>query len=485
MTLLSVCKFQSGSRQKAIKKDVKQNAKRRKIATFASKIVVMKHVLSILVLSTLGVVTLQAQQTRPTHRTDRADNATTLLRSYEDSLSVLYNKVYRQNDKSALSRDFVENIVPYQSFRLFSPLTFYEGIARDLFYLSGDSTINKAQNQRADYLAPRFTDKALLGIYLKRPDLVLNRETVLHNVAPESKTTPVVIRSDAGLAEKESQTPIEPENGPINVVVTKPNFWTFKGDYYLQFLQNYVSGNWHKGGESNYSMVSAVTIQCNYNNKQKVKFDNKLEMKLGFITSPSDTLHSLKTSEDLIRFTSKLGLQATKRWYYTLQLVAYTQFMRGYKNNSGEAASDFMSPFNANLSLGMDYNVDWIKGRLKGSIHLAPLAYNFRYVDRLSVAPRYGLSPDSHTLHDFGSEFTVDLMWKIAEPISWQTRLYGYTTYRRAEVEWENTFTFQFNKFISSKLFVYPRFDDGAARDEKHGYLQMREFVSIGFSYSF
>ena len=144
-----------------------------------------------------------------------------------------------------------------------------------------------------------------------------------------------------------------------------------------------------------------------------------------------------------------------------------------------------MSPFNTNISLGMDYNVDWFKGRLKGSIHLAPLAYNFRYVDRLALGPRYSLKPDSHTLHDFGSEFTVDLMWKIAEPISWQTRLYGYTTYSRAEVEWENTFTFQFNKFISSKLFVYPRFDDGGTRDEKHGYLQMREFVSIGFSYSF
>ena len=445
----------------------------------------MKHVLSTLILSILAVVTLQAQQTRPTRRTDRADYATALLKSYEDSLALLYNKVYQQNDKSALPNDFVENVVPYQSFKLFSPLTFYGGIAKDFFDLSDEVTTNKARNQRADYLGPKFTDTALLGIYLKRPDLVLNRETVLHNVAPEAKTTPVVIKSNAGLAEKQPQVPTDPESGPINVVVTKPNFWTVKGDYYLQFLQNYVSGNWYKGGESNYSMVGAVTLQCNYNNKQKVKFDNKLELKLGFITSPSDTLHSLKTSEDLIRFTSKLGLQATKRWYYTLQLVAYTQFLRGYKNNSGEPASDFMSPFNTNISLGMDYNVDWFKGKLKGSIHLAPLAYNFRYVDRLALGPRYGLKPDSHTLHDFGSEFTVDLMWKIAEPISWQTRLYGYTTYSRAEVEWENTFTFQFNKFISSKLFVYPRFDDGGTRDEKHGYLQLREFVSIGFSYSF
>ena len=445
----------------------------------------MKHVLSILVLSFLGVSALQAQQTRQTNRNERADYASAILKNYEDSLELLLNKVYRLNDKSVLSADFTDNTMPYQSFRLFSPLTFYESIAKEAFDLSGDAAKAYAQSRKADYLSPQFTDAVLLRVYLKRPELVLNRETTLHSVAPEAKTTPVVIKSNAGLVEKESQTPIEPESGPINVVVTKPNFWTFKGDYFLQFLQNYVSGNWYKGGESNYSMVSAVTLQLNYNNKQKVKFDNKLELKLGFVTSPSDTLHSLKTSEDLIRYTSKLGLQASKRWYYTLQLVAYTQFLRAYKNNNSNAASDFMSPFNANLSLGMDYNVDWFKGRLKGSIHLAPLAYNFRYVDRLGIATRYGLEPDSHTLHDYGSEFTVDLMWKIAEPISWQTRLYGYTTYKRAEVEWENTFTFQFNKFISSKLFVYPRFDDGAARDDKHGYLQMREFVSIGFSYSF
>ena len=445
----------------------------------------MKHVLSILVLSFLGVSALQAQQTRQTNRNERTDYASAILKNYEDSLELLLNKVYRLNDKSVLSADFTDNTMPYQSFRLFSPLTFYESIAKEAFDLSGDAAKAYAQSRKADYLSPQFTDAVLLRVYLKRPELVLNRETTLHSVAPEAKTTPVVIKSNAGLVEKESQTPIEPESGPINVVVTKPNFWTFKGDYFLQFLQNYVSGNWYKGGESNYSMVSAVTLQLNYNNKQKVKFDNKLELKLGFVTSPSDTLHSLKTSEDLIRYTSKLGLQASKRWYYTLQLVAYTQFLRAYKNNNSNAASDFMSPFNANLSLGMDYNVDWFKGRLKGSIHLAPLAYNFRYVDRLGIATRYGLEPDSHTLHDYGSEFTVDLMWKIAEPISWQTRLYGFTTYKRAEVEWENTFTFQFNKFISSKLFVYPRFDDGAARDDKHGYLQMREFVSIGFSYSF
>lgn len=444
----------------------------------------MRHVLTILVLSTLGVVTLHAQQAHNAARNEKASNSYAVLRNYEDSLSLLYNKVYQQNDVSALSTDFVETVLPYQSFRLFSPLTFYGGIAKGIFDLPSNTPDNQLQTQGTNYLGPKFTDTALLGVYLKRPELVLNRETELQTIAPEAKTTPVVIKSNAGLAEKATQVPVDPESGPIKVVITKPNFWTFKGDYYLQFLQNYVSGNWYKGGESNYSMVGAVTIQLNYNNKQKLKLDNKLELKLGFITTPSDSLHSLKSSEDLIRYTSKLGLQASKRWYYTLQLVAYTQFLRGYKNNSSMVSSDFMSPFNSNLSLGMDYNVDWLKGKLKGSIHLAPIAYNFRYVNRLALSPRYGLDANKHTLHDLGSEFTVDLMWKIAEPISWQTRLYGYTTYRRAEVEWENTFTFQFNKFISSKLFIYPRFDDGSARDSKHGYLQLREFISVGFSYT-
>lgn len=71
------------------------------------------------------------------------------------------------------------------------------------------------------------------------------------------------------------------------------------------------------------------------------------------------------------------------------------------------------------------------------------------------------------------------------EMLKWKTRLYGYTSYERAELEWENTFTLQFNKWISAQLFVYPRFDDGVTRDDHHGYWQFKEYISIGFQYSF
>jgi hypothetical protein len=213
-------------------------------------------------------------------------------------------------------------------------------------------------------------------------------------------------------------------------------------------------------------------------------------MKLGFRTSKSDSVHSSKASEDLLRLTSKLGLQASKRWYYTLQLMAATQFTRGFKSNDRRIYSDFMSPFNLNISLGMDYSVEAWDKKLTGNIHLAPFAYNMKFVDRRWfdndwMPKRYGIDADKHVLHDFGPNFTVDLKWAIAENISYQTRMYGFSSFKRVEWEWENTFTFQFNKYISTKLFVYPRFDDSTVRDDHHGYFQFQEFMSIGFNYSF
>ena len=284
-----------------------------------------------------------------------------------------------------------------------------------------------------------------------------------------------------------SATPkvFEPETAPSDIVIFKPNFWTFGGDYYLQFLQNYVSDNWYKGGESNYSLLGRVTMMANYNNKQKVKWENKLEMRLGYQTSKGDSVHSLKTSDDLIRYTSKLGLQASKKWYYTIQMVAQTQFAHGYKSNDKKVYSDFFSPFNLNISVGMDYTVDWLNHKLKGSAHLAPLAFNWKYVGRENLATRYGLKEGQHGMTDYGSECTFDLTWQVMENLKWKTRLWGYTTYKRAEIEWENTITFQFNRYISSNIFLYPRFDDGAKRKDDQSYWQFKEFMSIGFSYSF
>ena len=363
-------------------------------------------------------------------------------------------------------------------FRLFAPMTFYHNIANKSLSIEPDQAGN-------DPVAEAI-DAALLHIYLNRPDLVNTTETELQETGNVRADVNQPIKNQVKLVEKVESPVIDmPDDVPTEILIQKPKFWTKKGDGYLQFMQNFVSDNWYKGGESNYSMVGALTLEANYDNRNKWKWDNKLEMRLGFMHTRTDSVHKFKSNEDLIRFTSKVGLEAAKNWYYTLQLLAYTQFTRGLKANDLNTYSDFMSPFNLNLGLGMDYKVASKNKRLTGTVNLSPLAVNYRYVDRLDLSTSYGLDEGKHSLVDFGSQVTADVTWKINDVVSWKSRLYAFTSYKRAEIEWENTFTLRVSKYISANLFLFPRFDDSGKKDDDLGYLQFKEYSSIGFSYGF
>lgn len=363
-------------------------------------------------------------------------------------------------------------------YRLFAPLTFYHNVASSQFnIISNDS----------DEVSLAI-DQALMHVYLKRPELVKVTESEQEeagSLRQDIIETPVM--QEVEMVEQAAPMPETPEAAPVEVVIEKPNFWKYKGDANLQFMQNYVSDNWYKGGESNQAAVGSVTLEANYDNKSKWKWDNKLEMKLGFQTSPSDTVHKFKTNEDLIRYTGKVGLQAANRWYYTLQMLAYTQFYHGLKSNNTKVFSDFMSPFNLSVGLGMDYKVQALANKLTGTINMSPLAVNYRYVDRADLAASFGVkTPDhSHSLTDFGSQITASLTWQVNDVLSWKTRIYGFSSYHRSEVEWENTFTLRVSKYISANLFLFPRFDDANNRDENLGYWQFKEYSSLGFSYNF
>lgn len=361
-------------------------------------------------------------------------------------------------------------------YRLFVPATFYHSVVNGRF----------AIGERQSDPAAAAVDSVLMRLYMEHPELVACSEDRLKAAGSIRSDVGRPMRPQMEIVDKIDIVPDdEPEVVPVGVMIQKPKFWAYSGDGYLQFLQNYVSGNWYKGGESNYSMVGSVTLNANYNNLSRLKWENKLELKLGFQTSRGDTLHKFKTNNDLIRYTGKLGLQASKRWYYTLQLLAYTQFTQGLKSNDSKVYSDFMSPFNLNLGIGMDYTVEALGKRLKGTVNLAPLSFNFRYVDRKSLASSYSIIGDHHTLEDFGSQITSDLTWTISDQLKWKTRFYFYTTYKRTEVEWENTISLSISRYISANIFLYPRFDDSDERDDKLGYWQFKEYSSLGFSYSF
>ena len=144
-----------------------------------------------------------------------------------------------------------------------------------------------------------------------------------------------------------------------------------------------------------------------------------------------------------------------------------------------------MSPFDLNLGIGMEYKLSAFNGKLTGSLNFLPLSFNFRYVGRRALAPNYGVRGDHRTLEDFGSQFTANVNWKLAEQITWKSRFFAYTSYHRGLMEWENQIELKVSKYITANLFLYPRFDDSNARDDKLGYFQFQEYSSLGLSYTF
>lgn len=426
-----------------------------------------------LVLAVIASMDASAQRRRQKveEKPSKPDTAL-VVKSYIDSLAVLRRQLDSLQQVNQKMRTEAND---GRYYRLFAPTTFYHSGANKQLSLSpstGDEVTDAV-------------DEAMMNLYLRRPDLVRNNESRLKEVGTLREDVNTELTQKIELVEKAEVVPEEAEPVPVALVVKKPNFWKFKGNGYLQFLQNYVSSNWHKGGESYYSAVAATTLEMNYNDKDRLTFDNKLEMKLGFQTSTSDTVHKFKTNNDLLRLTSKLGLQAHKRWYYTVQLLAYTQFARSLKANDTKTYSDFMSPFHLTLGIGMEYKVSALNNRLTGSLNFLPLSFNFVYVDRLALASNNGIRGAHHTTEDFGSQFTADLKWQIADQVSWKSRFYVNTSYHRTLMEWENLFELKVTKSISANLFLYPRFDDSSKRDKDLGYFQFQEWSSIGLTYSF
>ena len=395
-----------------------------------------------------------------------------IVEKYVDSLAVIRQQL---DSLQRVNQQLRNEVVDGRYFRLFAPATFYHSGANKALLMSPET----------DDEVTDAVDEAMMRFYMARPDLIRNNESQLRRVGSvREDVIKKELTQQVELTQIAEPVPVEDEPLPIQLVIQKPNFWKFKGEGYLQFLQHYVSDNWHKGGESNYSAVGAAILELNYNDKDRITFDNKLEMKLGFQTSPSDTVHKFKTNNDLVRLTSKLGLQAHKHWYYTLQLLAYTQFARGLKANDEKVYSDFMSPFDLILGLGMEYKVQALNKRLTGTLNFLPLSFDFRYVGRTALTSKYGIRGDHHTMEDFGSQFTGELKWNIIDQLSWKTRLFAYTSYHRTLVEWENQFALKVTKYLSANLFLYPRFDDSNERDQRMGYFQFQEWSSIGLTYT-
>lgn len=420
-----------------------------------------------------------------TKREDRELNRGMRWGSRVDSLAIEYAKkldlLVSERNSALLSPGAAVRPDVY-SLRMTLPPTFYSSTVLQQFSAAPVSGSRDAKIMRMYLL-----DAAFARMYANNAALVVQTDEQVQQAGILRDDLHTSLTTGAKLADKVITVDLEADaDGQVELFTHRPNFWTTSGSGSLQFTQSYFSDNWYKGGENNYSVLGLITLRANYDNKQTMQWENTLEVRLGFqTTGESDTYHSMKPTENLLRLTTKLGYKAFKTFYYTTQVQGTTQLVSLYEANSNTLKTNFLSPLDVAVSVGMDYKFATKNNKFSGNVYVAPCTYNLRYVRNLDLVGRYGLEEGEHTKSTIGSSITVNAKWQIAKNISWNARVYWISNYSYTNIEWENTFNFSINKYLSAQLFVYPKFDDSSPSYEgDHGFIMMTERLSLGLNYS-
>lgn len=390
---------------------------------------------------------------------------------------------------------------------LFLPLVFYPDVLPDTlnFY---DPDFYKPDYPSSKYV---FEDRSFDDYKRKREmQRSAYRYIAYHNptafkyshvALPDELIEPVKLRKD--IAE---DLPIIIEPSPVNVeeidaplkFIPERQYWTSGFESAVQFSQNYISPNWHKGGSSNLNIFTKNHLEYNYN-KDKVQFTNYLDLNLSIYNSTKDTIHHYRIGEDLFRLHSNIGYQAYNNWYYTFDAEFATQFFQNFKENSNQKQAAFLAPYIITFGLGMKYDLDKQFAQkhrsVKLSINMAPVSYKYMYSrikdpEELDLG-RHGFSLKEgseteyeHVLSQFGSTLNASLTFNFTRNVSWQSRLYYFTSYDRVQAEFENTLVMAINRFFSTRIYVNVRFDDAATKTEDFdSYFQINEILSFGFNY--
>ena len=132
----------------------------------------------------------------------------------------------------------------------------------------------------------------------------------------------------------------------------------------------------------------------------------------------------------------------------------------------------------------MDFKPKFNKDNITLSAQLSPVAYNCRYVSRKELATKYGIDENHYFKSSIGSSVDVNLKWTFWKSLTWTSKAQFFTSYDNVEANWENTLDYAFNKFFAIQLFVHWRFDDSVNPDPELNYNQLKEFLTLNFTYS-
>jgi hypothetical protein len=276
----------------------------------------------------------------------------------------------------------------------------------------------------------------------------------------------------------------------LKAQVVKKRHWIQTFNASLQFSQAYVSPNWYQGGNNNLNALGNVyyDVKLNQAYHPNLLFELTTQYKLSMNNAPDDTYHEYNITEDVFQVNTTFGLKAAKRWYYSLTGQFKTQLLNSYTSNTDNLCTAFLSPGELTAGVGMTYNYANKKKTFTFDASIAPLSYNMQVCTNSRIDETlYSIEEGRKTAHNFGSSCELKLYWKLCYNITFNSRLFAFTDYDRAYADWENTLSFEINKFLTTQIYAHARYDTQTAKVDGTNWkkLQLKEILSIGFAYKF
>ncbi len=271
--------------------------------------------------------------------------------------------------------------------------------------------------------------------------------------------------------------------------------WRIGGEGNVGFSQTYLS-NWKKGGQSAISSLILLKGFANYKRADGlVKWDNFGEFRNGWIR-PGGNEEQLQKNDDKFELTSRFGVSAFKKWYYSAEFNFETQFFRGYRYPRQEAQkpiSAFLAPSRMFFKVGLEY-----KPNKDFSLLLSPFTIKNVYVrDTLLIdQTKFGVDAHKKSFWEPGLNADIFLRKPIRENITYETKYKMFINYKapfeKFDINWENAVVAKLTYYTDVRFMMhliydddvlFPVYDSNNVQTGTKTKLQLKEFFSIGFTY--
>jgi len=271
--------------------------------------------------------------------------------------------------------------------------------------------------------------------------------------------------------------------------------WIIGGEGNVGFTQTYLS-NWKKGGQSAIASLIMLKGFTNYKRADGIlKWDNSGEFRNGWIR-PGGKKEQLQKNDDKFEITSRFGVSAYKKWFYSAEFDFETQFFRGYeypREEDEKPISAFMAPSRMFFKVGMEY-----KPNKEFSLLLSPFTIKNVYVRDTSLIDqtKFGIDANKKSFWEPGLNADLFLIKSLTENITYETKYKMFINYKapfqKFDVNWENLFVMKLNGYVNMRFLIHFIYDDNVlfpVKDKNNvqigekSKLQIKEFFSIGFVY--